>query len=972
MRSVSGIAAAPLALIAGVLLALPAAQAQQPARGGALPAVSDLSDDAGQTYGSEGDDGAYTLLGRTDGSMLMGGSLGLGADDSPAWWMGFDRDGLPDRTRLLAPGTSGGIYGLVALANGDIAAVGDTESADGQIHAALHRIGPDGEVRWNAVVDTGAGTTYGISAVEMPGGDIVLGVEGLDAAEQPYAMAIRATADGQELWRQPVPDLEDLAGLVLQADGSLLAVGNKDAGAGNEIRLVALAADGSSRLHATMAGNGAMSAYRARPLPGGDILLAIDMTGADDSPGAMLRLGADGTVRWLRQIAAGAGLVENMQVLPGRDGSAASIAVAGALVAEDGEQDAFAGLLTAEGEWRWARRFRGPRDTLFYAIAAQADGRLLAAGTALEPLPPGAVAGDDVDASDQRDENAWLVTLSDAGMPVPATAPIGDPVLGRLAEEMRLAAGQLSAGSTAMPGFGPLGPPAFHQDGDSLVMATPPLVAGAMLLNVSRTRFRPSDRPDRLDAATVLALPVLQAPDIGGIATVGIARQRIDWRYALGSFLAERAEIALGGIQLLSPDGTRIEIASLEGRSDTRPQADGSLDIASRYVLQGLAGGRLAQAAGMPGEELEPFGLTGASLAIESTATGLDGAAYAAAMRASIAGELPQLQDFARAVTGRLTAGPLAVEGRDEGMDRRIALDGLSVDVSLTRPAPAAPHDIALRYGLQGLQVDADGAPVGRLGTLDLGLTGTGWDLKALEGQAADLDSLSDSEQVAAIGHVLAAVEGAGLEISGSDLAIDVGGDKGGFDTLRLALSAAGLRENAARIGFSLDGTGLDTGAQADLPLSPDLRPRDLALDLRFGPLPVREILLALLKGEEDSIPVLAAQSDPVLDIPKLAVVALGGAIRGDGRFAFDPTSPTMLAGQMSLLVSRLDNLRSLAMEMVEDKGERAMLAGFAAYLQELGQKTTDADGNPAERFEVQARPDGTVTVNGAPFPPQQ
>ena len=240
--------------------------------------------------------------------------------------------------RLLAPGTSGGIYGLVALANGDIAAVGDTENADGQIHAALHRIGPDGEVRWNAVVDTGAGTTYGISAVEMPGGDIVLGVEGLDAAEQPYAMAIRATADGQELWRQPIPDLEDLAGLVLQADGSLLAVGNKDAGAGNEIRLVALAADGSSRLHATMAGNGAMSAYRARPLPGGDILLAIDMTGADDSPGAMLRLGADGTVRWLRQIAAGAGLVENMQVLPGPDGSAATIAVAGALVAEDGEQ----------------------------------------------------------------------------------------------------------------------------------------------------------------------------------------------------------------------------------------------------------------------------------------------------------------------------------------------------------------------------------------------------------------------------------------------------------------------------------------------------------------------------------------------------------------------------------------------------------------------------------------------------------
>ena len=46
----------------------------------------------------------------------------------------------------------------------------------------------------------------------------------------------------------------------------------------------------------------------------------------------------------------------------------------------DGDLDAFAGLLSLDGDWLWARRFRGPQDTHLYAVAQRADGGLVAAG----------------------------------------------------------------------------------------------------------------------------------------------------------------------------------------------------------------------------------------------------------------------------------------------------------------------------------------------------------------------------------------------------------------------------------------------------------------------------------------------------------------------------------------------------------------------------------------------------------------
>ena len=967
-------------LVAALMLAAPAASqdgraASPDAFLAPPPEAVDLPPDGGLRYGAEGEDVAFGLRVGPDGDIAIGGFLSAGPDTSPAWWMRFDSGGLPERASLLPSGDAGAIYWLSPLANGDTLALGDTE-VDGGYHAAVWRLSPDGGILWSADAVEVPGQSSAVAAAEVPGGDVVVGLSGSDPDDAPFAIAVRASAGGDELWRRPIPDLDDVAGMMLRADGSLLVAGNKATDSGNEIRLVALAQDGSSKPDTALPTDGRMNLVRAAAMPGGGTVMAVSLSNGDDAPAAVMLAAADGGIRWIRSIATGPGALEDARPVRLADGSTA-IATVGSVTGPDGDLDAFAGLLGLDGDWLWARRFRGPQDTHLYAVAQRADGGLVAAGEFFVPPPRAASAGTASGWEEEVDNwDAWIVTLSADGALLPMAGPIDDPAMAALAEELRIAVGQGVPGTpdladTSTPYVGPLGPPAFRRDGDHLVMATAPFLAGPILLNTSRSRLLPEAGSDAVTAVSTWANPILQVADEDGIATATAGTQRIDWSYRPGLLLVDRHSMSLDGIEVETPDGLRLALDSLTGDSRAEVLPDGRFDSISSYRLGKLSG---EQADSEPSEP--PFRLSVGGATLQTELRGVDLVAYGDALRSEDPKARARVLDTALRIGGSFGVDGINAEGPDEEAEEagllRIALDRFGIDVMMERPAPAAPVDLGIDYALAGLRVDRDGIPAGALGEGRLRLSGSGWNLAGLQAAVDAYDAADADEAPAAARGVLTALDGLGLELSGREIMFDAGEGAGEsrVGRIELALSAAGVAANGAELELRLDGDGLHPGAQPGMPVEAELVPQTLAVTLKLGPLPVQDMATALLADQGEMLPMLLAQAQPNLQIPRLLLRSAGGSLHGDGGFAVDPQSATMLAGQVSLLVTRFERLSDLIVKSIPEKGERAMAAGMAAYLAELGLPATDPEGRPALRFVVQTRPDGQVTVNGEPFPP--
>ena len=526
----------------------------------------------------------------------------------------------------------------------------------------------------------------------------------------------------------------------------------------------------------------------------------------------------------------------------------------------------------------------------------------------------------------------------------------------------------LSGGPT--PYVGPLGAPAFRQDGSRLEMALPPYMAGPVLLNASRSRLEKDDGSGRMPATTAWANPVVQIADEAGIAVATVARQRIDWGYLPGTFLSDRQSMTLEEIRIEAPDGFRMSLDSITGEAVTKIRADGRFDTSGTYRMDGLAGSGPAEEAGPDAAADARFSVTGSHAVLETEIRGLDLATYAEALRSGDPAAGSRLLNGAESMSGLFRAGPLQAEGPEDGGLLRFALDGFGIEIRLDRPTPSAPADIGLAYDLAGLLVRQDEDRLAEIGAARLAFSGSALDIAEIQAAAGALGAAGQDAVQGEARRMLDAIGGLGLQLAGTGIAFSSEDGPSRIGRVDLALSADGFRENEARIDLQLEGDALHAGRQPDMPMEAALVPQDLALSVRLGPLPVRDLVTAIMAGQDDMLPMLVAQAGPMLEIPRLALLAEAGAIRGDGAFSVAPQSATMLAGQMSLLVTGFQRLSELATKSIPDKGERAMAAGMGAYLAELGQAATDPDGEPALRFTIEARPDGGITVNGEPFPP--
>lgn len=935
-------------------LAAPAAlQAQEGPRATLPEAVVELSDEVGQRYASPGEDSTSAILVRPDGGFAIGGTIALVENAYQGWILDFDANALPTWSRLLAPVENAEIYDLVALADGDLLGIGYAESEEGPYRAAMQRFAPDGGLRWSESVDVLPGGNFGVTALELADGDILFGVTGEYEAKDGHPALLRLSADGQVRWQRPIEALTDLAALFVHPQIGIAALGG---GPDGSLRLVGVDKDGDTALRSVLQTAGGIQAQTARPLPDGDIVLVGSRPEADEAESLLLRVAQSGELRWTAQIADGANWIDALAVAADGD-----LLVAGSVEGRE-QTDAFLGRITAEGRWLWARRFDGPRETSLHGIDLLPDGTILATGSS-------GLQREGMSWFWLRDLDAWLVALSPDGEPVALSASPTDPELRQLAQEMRLASRAFLSGA-ALEGalLHEMAPPAFHEEGGTLVMATAPLFTGPMMLNVARTRLAPAG--EAVEAATVVTEPLLQAQVAGQALRAGAERQQINWRYVPGTFLAEAATLVMEGFSLAAEDSFRLEIARLDGRSESLVRADGGWDLTSILNATGIRGG-FPPEPDAGDDALSPLVMAAERLVVTGETEGLDVQGYADALRRPDATSTPDLTAFAMRFSGGVTLHDVTVEDNDpyDGTVNRLEAGSAGVTVTMARQHSDGPADLRTSYDIEGVSAFQDGERMGTAAALRLALTGTAVDMEGLRREFDALDfndlPLLRWDETDKLERILSGIGGVGLELSATD--ITVMEDGGGLAAARFELSLDGIRDNAATLRLKLHSDRIAT--PPGMMLAPaDLEPQEIALEISLSPVPGIEILTALLAGDEFMLPGLLAQAAPVLEIATLALVMEAGEVRGDGAFTIDPESPVMAVGKLDVTVVEMERLRRrLVEEAPEDEG--MMIGGFGGALDALAERRQAPDGRPANRFLVEALPDGTITVNGRPFP---
>lgn len=256
---------------------------------------------------------------------------------------------------------------------------------DGSPPAAyVHKLSPDGRVRWNT--QFASGWLYGTSVATLEGGDVVavatVGTEDQLAAGIVTRLSAR---DGTRLWRRSFgSENEWVHDVAVDSAGDIVAVGDRQV-------LKLAPSSGRTRWRAGLTEDAAPLAI-AVAIDGADDIVVVERMGGEGDSYVVKRSGADGREMWrvalmgqqaeaLAVDAAGDVLVAGRTPIPGTEGTM---------------RHAFALKLSATGgEPMWRNDFEdAPFDTA-RAIQAAADADVWVAGVSREDLPGGGWLGDD-------------------------------------------------------------------------------------------------------------------------------------------------------------------------------------------------------------------------------------------------------------------------------------------------------------------------------------------------------------------------------------------------------------------------------------------------------------------------------------------------------------------------------------------------------------------------------------------------
>jgi uncharacterized delta-60 repeat protein len=303
---------------------------------------------------------------------------------------------------------------VAVAANGDIIAVGDTRSTGGDFPArrgkadvVVARFSPEGTLLW-AKTYGGNGSDYFFSVAVAANGDIIA-VGTTDSTDGDFparhadqdGVVARFGSDGSLLWAKTYGGnaADFFYGVGLAAGGDIIAVGTTNSADGDfpsrhadqDMVVASFGSDGSLRWAKTYGGNAIDLCYGVGLAANGDIIAvgSTDSTDGDFSArhgytdAFVARFGSDGALLWAKSYG-GYGDDEFWGVVVAASGD---IVVAGFTNSTDGDfpahygyNDAVVARLSATGTLLWVNTFGGSGDDYFGTVTITASEEIITTG----------------------------------------------------------------------------------------------------------------------------------------------------------------------------------------------------------------------------------------------------------------------------------------------------------------------------------------------------------------------------------------------------------------------------------------------------------------------------------------------------------------------------------------------------------------------------------------------------------------
>lgn len=213
--------------------------------------------------------------------------------------------------------------------------------------------------------------------------------------------------------------------------------------------------------------------------------------------------------------------------------------------------------------------------------------------------------------------------------------------------------------------------------------------------------------------------------------------------------------------------------------------------------------------------------------------------------------------------------------------------------------------------------------------------------------------------------------------------------------TKPFAMSSAGLSFGATGvdgaktqidIGLKHDGLALNDPEFND-PLVKAVLPKTGNLAISLIDVPTQKLLDSVAKSMPNmlvndpamaeagaymmigSLEQLLQQSEIKLKVNPSAWAGEVTAVKADGDFVVNPQSVMGTVGTLNLALTGLDDLIKLATDLASQSPMGTQMMGMLQMLQSMAVRETGDDGKPVDKYKVDVKPTGEITVNDKPLP---
>lgn len=206
------------------------------------------------------------------------------------------------------------------------------------------------------------------------------------------------------------------------------------------------------------------------------------------------------------------------------------------------------------------------------------------------------------------------------------------------------------------------------------------------------------------------------------------------------------------------------------------------------------------------------------------------------------------------------------------------------------------------------------------------------------------------------------------------------------LETLSLGSRLDGINEDKATFNFDMAHKGLSVDSpEASGPVAKGILPKDGNLGLKVTDIPSKDLVKVLadnLPGMMSADSNLAEANAMAMLVALQAVLQTSGAkievtpsaltadvteLKADGNFDVSPQAMMGVAGALNIAWTGLDEVMALAQANAAEPNAAEVSMAVGMLLQ-MAKRETGADGKPVDKFLIEVKETGEMTVNGNPM----